>query len=353
MNFKIVAILILLLIIVLVIILSTNTKESYTFSTDNSLIGLDNIDFFNPVGNTDNIISRKRINDVRQELKIGVYTVKLNDNGYIVLMKSIPYLSDVAFVVSSINPVYSAKKYDNHFVYLRSNGELQVIGIINSSRTVDVLWFDKTLVKTGTPKLTLEADGNVNIYFNNTSPLNIININDIYMPNRLTSQPNNLTQLLTTKNRDEVNLLGTDSTYARKSAILDQGYTLNFDSSGNLVFGNLTSKKTIIANTLTTKRVGASYLLVLVEDETGQLDFRTYEIYNNKPILIKSIDLKTLNIEGKTINPANYSSSDPKTIPLWALFKKPFSLVINKNTLFLSGINKYTGQRLNVPLASV
>ena len=157
MNFEIVATLILLLIIVLVIILSTNKKESYTFSTDNSLIGSDNIDFFNPVGNTDNVIARKPIKDVRQELKIGVYKLKVNDKGYITLMKSIPYLSDVEFVISNIFPPYRNKTYDNHFVYLRSDGELQVIATINSSRTVDVLWFDKTLVQTGTHKLTLEA----------------------------------------------------------------------------------------------------------------------------------------------------------------------------------------------------
>ena len=345
MNFKIIATL-MLLILVLVIIVNTN-KEKYTTSTDSLISGNDSVDFFNinSIKDNTNLISLNRVGDVRTELKNGDWNLRLSSDGYITTTIIRERNETFDMKISSINPLYRNTKYDNVFVFLRSNGELQVIGIINSTKTINMLWYDISRKKTttGTNKITVESNGNINSYFNGikTSVLDVVATNNLTMA--LISQPEVVK--LKDLNKRAINTLGTESSFTKRTDISrDNICYLKFDSTGNLVFTNSINSVTIIPNTTSTK--SGKFFLVVTDDYMAT--------YINDKNQIGKIELKNKNIFWRDPNSGTNST---EKVSLDFILSRPYTLFIDKQPnqpykLILTGISR-AGQRIAVTIASL
>ena len=349
-------------------LLDISSKKSIDILSANN----DNIDFFN-IKNTDsnnNIISLNGVSNVSQTLVNGAaltYFLSIKAPGYLVLYNRD---TQIYYYVSSIYSEYVGINYDNVFMFIKSTGEIQMIGIINSSKTVNILWRDIRFVRTSNRVnpfyLKIELNGNLNGYFYDyTIQRNIVNFLDYsrFINNTLTSQPNfNLV-----KNKqlfNIVNILSGQCTYAPGQLFLGSRLSLSngtcsliLTNNGNLTFvdsSNSNNNRIILSsNKPPTYDSSNSRFIFIITD----IDFclTIYEVDRADNILnnyapVAQINLLYKNYMFRDINPAKFVATNPLTVPLSYIINKPYSLFIAYNKLLFTFVEKNTGISRIIPL---
>jgi len=335
------------------------TITFYYYSILGSLIGNnDNIDFFNintKITNK-NIISLNKINNVPQSIKSS------NNNDFLNLKNNYLSYSD-KFYISSIYTDFIKKTYDNIFFFVKSDGETQVVGIINSTKTKDILWRDLTFSRSSSDTtnpfyLKLESTGEVNGYFYDYNDLNnkvnLFNYDKVYNNNIIISQPN-LQTVLNKNIIDPLNVLSQNKNFSRLSSLSNGNCSLKLNNKGDLVFedsSNSNNNKIIVNSN---KQVGykGNFMFILT-DEGANCCMRIYELngdkIGNNGNPVGEINLLYKNYLFQDINPKNMNINNNTTIPLSYIMNKPYFLAIINNTLILSFIQKNNNKRITIPL---
>lgn len=328
----------------------------------------DNINFFNITKKVNsNIISLNKISNVAQTLINNIYSatfyLSLVDPGYVML-----YNRDtrVYYFISSIYTQYNGIKYDNVFMFIKSTGEIQVVGIINSSKTQHILWKDvrfvrKTLNKNHPFYLKIENNGNINGYFYDyTNPSNIVNFLDYnnFINKTLTSQPN--LDLIQNKGLyNIVNVLSgqfyTNQLFLGSRLILSNGScSLILNTKGDLIFSDSSNNNNkLILSSNKPLDYDSRFVFILTDVE---FSLRIYEVDRADNILNNNIPTAEINLLYKNfkfqdIDPTNINPSNPLTVPLSYIINKPYTLIILQNKLFFTFVEKGTKNQRILPLS--